>query len=88
MQENGDVIRTKSDLYKAMTTMVDSLGDRYSEFLPPARFRLAVHRPKPVELTYHEAQLTGEPLGMILGTADTSLIVRARRLNDGMAITL
>lgn len=49
------MIKTKGELYQAMTQMVDSLGDRYSEYLNPARFRQAVFRPRAVERSYFES---------------------------------
>lgn len=39
VQASGGVLRTKSDTYAAASRMIATLGDRWSEFLPPSAFR-------------------------------------------------
>lgn len=67
MQDAGGVLRTQQEAWDAVGRMLASLGDPYSQFLPPARFRQALRRPLPAELKYLEAQFIG--VGIQFGEA-------------------
>lgn len=59
MVRAGGLLRTKAQTYAVLTDMVASLGDRYSAFLPPSLYRLAIRHPNPSEVRYLAAQYTG-----------------------------
>lgn len=45
--------------YVVIKEMVANLGDKYSSFLNPNEYRLAIHRPLPSEVKYLAHQYTG-----------------------------
>ena len=51
-QASGGVLRTKHETYSAAERMISTLGDRWSEFLPPSAFRRALRKPQPAERDY------------------------------------
>ena len=51
-QASGGVLRTKHETYGAAERMIGTLGDRWSEFLPPSAFRRALRKPQPAERDY------------------------------------
>ena len=51
-QASGGVLRTKHETYAAAERMIGTLGDRWSEFLPPSAFRRALRKPQPAERDY------------------------------------
>ncbi|KAL3145262.1 hypothetical protein ABBQ32_001001 [Trebouxia sp. C0010 RCD-2024] len=55
----GGVLRNRHETYKAAEEMMASLGDRYSQFLPPSQYRRAIRHPQPAEREYLAAQSTG-----------------------------
>ncbi|CAK0787071.1 hypothetical protein CVIRNUC_010287 [Coccomyxa viridis] len=55
----GGCLHSKAATYKALRSMLASLGDPYTEFLWPSQFRQALSRPMPAERDYLEAQFTG-----------------------------
>eukprot|EP00850_Spirogloea_muscicola_P024927 SM001788S03435 [mRNA] locus=s1788:112:1975:+ [translate_table: standard] len=61
----GGPLWTKGQTLAAVKAMVDALGDRYSAYLTPPQYRLAIHRPLPSEVKYLAYQYTG--VGMELG---------------------
>ncbi len=46
------MLRTKHETYAAAERMIGTLGDRWSEFLPPSAFRRALRKPQPAERDY------------------------------------
>lgn len=58
-------LRTKAQTYAAAQEMVAALGDKYSAFLDPFHYRLAIHHPIPSEIKYLAYQYTG--IGIELG---------------------
>ncbi len=61
-QDAGGSLRTKREAHAALQSMVATLGDRYTEFLRPDRFRFALRKPMPAEREYLAAQFTGTGL--------------------------
>eukprot|EP00850_Spirogloea_muscicola_P023147 SM000332S12452 [mRNA] locus=s332:56334:60509:- [translate_table: standard] len=55
----GGPLWTKGQTFAAVKAMVDTLGDRYSAYLTPPQYRLAIHRPLPSEVKYLAYQYTG-----------------------------
>ena len=55
----GGVLRSDGELHAAASDLTASLGDRYTEFLPPSAYRLALRRPTAGELAYATAQVGG-----------------------------
>ncbi|KAL3680577.1 hypothetical protein R1sor_023533 [Riccia sorocarpa] len=66
----GGLLRTKKEAYRVIKMMVESLGDRYSAFLDPQQYRLAIRRPIPSEIKYLTYQYTG--VGVALGKKSPS----------------
>ncbi|KAL2621450.1 hypothetical protein R1flu_001655 [Riccia fluitans] len=66
----GGLLRTKKETYRVIRTMIESLGDRYSAFLAPQQYRLAIRRPIPSEIKYLTYQYTG--VGIALGNKSPS----------------
>lgn len=64
LKDNGGVIRSKHQLHAALTRMVASLDDPYSEWLPPSAFRRALRKPQPAERDYLAMQMTGSGLAI------------------------
>ena len=62
LQGAGGALHSKRELYQAAGQMVGSLGDSYSEFMPPSQFRRALRRPLPAERNYLAAQYVGKSL--------------------------
>lgn len=69
MAKAGGLLHTKAQTYAVLTDMVASLGDRYSAFLPPSLYRLAIRHPNPSEVRYLAAQYTG--IGIEVRPTDT-----------------
>ncbi|GIL48895.1 hypothetical protein Vafri_5312 [Volvox africanus] len=65
LQSHDGLLPTKSDLQAAISDMLSTLQDPYTEFLPPSAFRRALRRPLPREQSYLRAQYVG--LGLELG---------------------
>ncbi|GLC39872.1 hypothetical protein PLESTB_001311400 [Pleodorina starrii] len=65
LQSRGGLLPTQSDLQSALTSLMASLYDPYTQFLPPSAFRRALRRPLPREQSYLRAQYVG--LGLELG---------------------
>ncbi|KAG0567495.1 hypothetical protein KC19_7G139300 [Ceratodon purpureus] len=61
----GGLLHTKAETYAAIKEMVTHLGDKYSSFLVPNEYRLAINHPLPSEIKYLSLQYTG--VGMELG---------------------
>lgn len=55
----GGLLHSRAEAYKAIKEMVARLGDSYSSFLTPEEYRIALHRPMPLELKYLIYQYTG-----------------------------
>lgn len=55
----GGCLRNRHQTYKAAEDMMASLGDQYSQFLPPSQYRRAIRHPQPAEREYLAAQSTG-----------------------------
>ncbi|KAG6541803.1 hypothetical protein Mapa_016818 [Marchantia paleacea] len=70
LSTTGGLLRTKKETYRVIKTMVDSIGDRYSAFLNPQQYRLAIRRPIPSEIKYLTYQYTG--VGVALGKKSPS----------------
>jgi len=71
------LLETKAETYAALKEMVTHLGDKYSQFLVPNEYRLAIHHPLPSEIKYLAYQYTG--VGMELGgrASDGSFVIVA-----------
>eukprot|EP00897_Mesotaenium_endlicherianum_P001537 jgi/Mesen1/1410/ME000130S00497 len=65
LEKAGGPLRTKAQTYAVVKEMVARLGDPYSAFLDPFRYRLAIHRPLLSEIKYLAYQYTG--IGIELG---------------------
>ncbi|KXZ50678.1 hypothetical protein GPECTOR_15g362 [Gonium pectorale] len=65
MKSRGGLIPNKRELHAAVASLMASLADPYTEFLPPSAFRRALRRPLPAEQSYLRAQYVG--LGLELG---------------------
>ncbi|KAH9558645.1 hypothetical protein CY35_06G018600 [Sphagnum magellanicum] len=65
LNKAGGLLHTKAETYQAVKEMVANLGDRYSAFLIPEEYRLAIRHPLPSELKYLAYRYTG--IGMELG---------------------
>uniref|UniRef100_A0A7I4FVI0 PDZ domain-containing protein n=1 Tax=Physcomitrium patens TaxID=3218 RepID=A0A7I4FVI0_PHYPA len=65
LSKAGGLLETKAETYAAVKEMVSHLGDKYSSFLVPNEYRLAIHRPLQSEIKYLSYQYTG--IGMELG---------------------
>ncbi|PTQ29718.1 hypothetical protein MARPO_0135s0004 [Marchantia polymorpha] len=70
LSTTGGLLRTKKETYRVIKNMVDSIGDRYSAFLNPQQYRLAIRRPIPSEIKYLTYQYTG--VGVALGKKSPS----------------
>lgn len=55
----GGCLHSRHETYKAAEEMMASLGDQYSQFLPPSQYRRAIRHPQPAEREYLAAQSTG-----------------------------
>jgi len=53
------VIKSRAEAYATVSSMVESLGDGYSQFLPPAEYRRVTRRSRPEERSYLSAMLVG-----------------------------
>lgn len=67
LSKAGGLLETKAETYAAVKEMVSHLGDKYSSFLVPNEYRLAIHRPLQSEIKYLSYQYTG--IGMEVITA-------------------
>ncbi|KAH7387157.1 hypothetical protein KP509_16G008500 [Ceratopteris richardii] len=65
LDKAGGLLHSKAETYRAAKSMVSSLEDRYSSFLTPEEYRIALHRPIQSELKYLAYQYTG--VGMEIG---------------------
>lgn len=65
LSKAGGLLQTKAETYAAIKEMVTHLGDKYSSFLLPNEYRLAILHPLPSEIKYLSLQYTG--VGMELG---------------------
>lgn len=77
LSKAGGLLQTRSQTYAAIKEMVSHLGDKYSSFLSPNEYRLAIHHPLPSEIKYLAYQYTG--VGMELGgrSLDGSFVIVA-----------
>lgn len=66
LKDSGGVLRTKHQLHDAAHRMIASLGDPYSEWLPPSEFRRALRKPLPAERKYLSVQMSG--VGIAVGS--------------------
>eukprot|EP00208_Stichococcus_sp_RCC1054_P001119 CAMPEP_0206145654 /NCGR_PEP_ID=MMETSP1473-20131121/28105_1 /ASSEMBLY_ACC=CAM_ASM_001109 /TAXON_ID=1461547 /ORGANISM="Stichococcus sp, Strain RCC1054" /LENGTH=649 /DNA_ID=CAMNT_0053541937 /DNA_START=262 /DNA_END=2212 /DNA_ORIENTATION=+ len=66
LRDAGGLLKTKHQLHAAAHRMVASLGDPYSEWLPPSEFRRALRKPQPAEREYLALQMTG--VGIAVGS--------------------
>lgn len=65
MQEQGGVLQTKEQTYRALESMLATLNDRYSKFLASAKFREATRSPTPLEQQDLAVQAVGT--GIVVG---------------------
>ncbi|GIL69117.1 hypothetical protein Vretifemale_112 [Volvox reticuliferus] len=65
LKSHNGLLTSKADLQSAISDMLSSLQDPYTEYLPPSAFRRALRRPLPREQSYLRAQYVG--LGLELG---------------------
>ena len=59
LEAAGGLLRSDGELHAVASDLTASLGDRYTEFLPPSAYRLALRRPTAGELAYATAQAGG-----------------------------
>ncbi|EFJ41634.1 hypothetical protein VOLCADRAFT_119655, partial [Volvox carteri f. nagariensis] len=65
MEARDGLLTSKSELQSAISDMLGSLRDPYTEYLPPGAFRRALRRPLPREQSYLKAQYVGLELGPV-----------------------
>ncbi|KAH8958311.1 hypothetical protein BDL97_06G017200 [Sphagnum fallax] len=80
LNKAGGLLHTKAETYQAVKEMVANLGDRYSAFLIPEEYRLAIRHPLPSELKYLAYRYTG--IGMEAGILGGELLWAV----DGIAV--
>mmetsp|Transcript_61613 Transcript_61613/g.194965 ORF Transcript_61613/g.194965 Transcript_61613/m.194965 type:complete len:598 (-) Transcript_61613:32-1825(-) len=75
LRRAGGVLPSQAASWAAAEEMVASLGDKYSEFLEPDDFNLALRRPSPLQRKYLAAQYTGVGLELQKDRGSGELLV-------------